>query len=319
MSIELHERFADWLAVAGADEPPRDVALHASACSECRLLAGAYDALGAIDLSHAAMPPMTIARREEVEPGSRAGRLAGVAAGVTLLGAAVAVSALRTADRGVSTIPAASPSVDGDVLAGGGSPGTTGTESPSATSQAIGGPDASGSQSASAEPGATAASGSPAGPDATAGPGVAPPIGPTPTNPPTSAPPGATARPTPVPTARPTVAPTPAPTAIPTPTPVANLPPVAVDDSFAAIAGLAATGNVLANDSDPDGDALTVQAWGPPSVGSFVTTSPNGDFTWQHLTDPTFVGTVTFDYVVSDGQGGTDTGTVTITVSLPLP
>jgi hypothetical protein len=89
-----------------------------------------------------------------------------------------------------------------------------------------------------------------------------------------------------------------------------------MDDSYTAIAG-AASGNVLANDSDPDDDVLRVVAWGAPSSGAFVSTDPNGTFSF--VSELGFEGTVTFTYIVGDGRGGTDTGTVTIQVSLPLP
>ena len=93
---------------------------------------------------------------------------------------------------------------------------------------------------------------------------------------------------------------------------------MAVDDAYTAVAG-AASGNVLSNDSDPDDDPLTVVTWGSPTPGSgaFLSTDPNGTFSF--LADPGFEGTVTFTYTVGDGRGGTDVGTVTIEVSVPIP
>ena len=74
---------------------------------------------------------------------------------------------------------------------------------------------------------------------------------------------------------------------------------------------------MLANDSDPDDDALTVLVWDSPSSGTLVSTDPNGTFSF--VADPGFEGTVTFTYTVGDGRGGTDIGTVSIQVSLPPP
>ncbi|HEX4417472.1 MAG TPA: Ig-like domain-containing protein, partial [Kofleriaceae bacterium] len=66
---------------------------------------------------------------------------------------------------------------------------------------------------------------------------------------------------------------------------------------------------VLANDSDPDGDSLTVTAVTQPASGT-VTINPDG--TVHYVPDPAFTGTATFTYTVSDGHGGTATATVTV-------
>ena len=74
--------------------------------------------------------------------------------------------------------------------------------------------------------------------------------------------------------------------------------------------------NVLANDTDPDaGTVLSIQSFTDPSNGS-VSLDPNGGgFFYQPTLD--FSGTDSFTYVVEDGEGGSDTATVTITV-LPI-
>ena len=46
-----------------------------------------------------------------------------------------------------------------------------------------------------------------------------------------------------------------------------NQPPVAADDSATTPAGTPVTINVLANDSDPDGDSLNVVSFGQGSSG----------------------------------------------------
>ena len=68
---------------------------------------------------------------------------------------------------------------------------------------------------------------------------------------------------------------------------------------------------VLANDSDPDGDPLTVTATTRPAHGSVVI---NADRTVTYTPSARFIGTDTFRYTVSDGRGGTTTATVTVTV-----
>ncbi|HVE98561.1 MAG TPA: Ig-like domain-containing protein, partial [Mycobacteriales bacterium] len=68
---------------------------------------------------------------------------------------------------------------------------------------------------------------------------------------------------------------------------------------------------VLGNDSDVDGGPLAVTAVSPDSAG--VASLAGGVVSFTPAAG--FVGTATFDYTVSDGAGGTDTATVTVTVS----
>ncbi len=71
------------------------------------------------------------------------------------------------------------------------------------------------------------------------------------------------------------------------------------------------TVDVLANDSDVDGDSLSVDSVTDPVNGTV--TNNNSDVTYTP--DENFTGTDTFDYTVTDGNGGTDTATVDITIS----
>jgi VCBS repeat-containing protein len=91
--------------------------------------------------------------------------------------------------------------------------------------------------------------------------------------------------------------------------------PVAADDSYSTAEdtplSVPAPG-VLDNDSDVDGDALTVVDYTQPANGS-VTQNPDGSFTYTP--NENFNGVDTFEYTISDGNGGTDTATITITVS----
>ncbi|HLA17513.1 MAG TPA: Ig-like domain-containing protein [Candidatus Limnocylindrales bacterium] len=88
--------------------------------------------------------------------------------------------------------------------------------------------------------------------------------------------------------------------------------PLAVTDTPAINedAGLS-TFTVLSNDSDPDGDSLSVTAVGLPSNGTTSFTSANVRYT----PDPDFNGQDSFTYTISDGNGGTDIGTVNVTVT----
>ncbi len=90
-----------------------------------------------------------------------------------------------------------------------------------------------------------------------------------------------------------------------------NLAPIANDDTASTDEDTAVTIPVLANDSDPEGDPLTV-ASASAGHGS-VTVNANGTVTYTP--DPDFNGTDTITYTVDDGQGGTDTATVTVTVN----
>ncbi len=91
-----------------------------------------------------------------------------------------------------------------------------------------------------------------------------------------------------------------------------NQPPVASDDTATVQAGATQTLNVLANDSDPDGDTLTITAVGAPDNGGSAVINGNAiDYTPA----AGFAGTETFSYTVSDGKGGNDTANVTVTVT----
>ncbi|WP_421704257.1 Hint domain-containing protein [Aliiroseovarius sp.] len=69
--------------------------------------------------------------------------------------------------------------------------------------------------------------------------------------------------------------------------------------------------DVLANDSDPNGDPLEVTS--ATADNGDVTINPDGTITYTP--DENFNGTDTITYEISDGNGGTDTATVTVTVN----
>ncbi len=70
---------------------------------------------------------------------------------------------------------------------------------------------------------------------------------------------------------------------------------------------------VLANDSDADGDTLTVTAVSPPAHGSATSTASGVAYTPA----PGYLGVDSFTYTISDGNGGSATATVHITVVTP--
>ena len=94
--------------------------------------------------------------------------------------------------------------------------------------------------------------------------------------------------------------------------PPENRPPSAVDDAVTAPRNHARRLDVTANDSDPDFDLLTVSSVTAPARGTAVI-GTDGRITYTP--EPGFEGSDAFDYVVSDGRGGSDTGRVTLTVA----
>jgi hypothetical protein len=92
---------------------------------------------------------------------------------------------------------------------------------------------------------------------------------------------------------------------------VANAAPAAADDIAPAAYHGTVDVDVLGNDTDPNNDPLTIASAGTPDHGT--TTIANGKITYAAPVG--FSGDATFSYVVSDGNGGTATGHVTVTVA----
>jgi PKD repeat protein len=88
-----------------------------------------------------------------------------------------------------------------------------------------------------------------------------------------------------------------------------NDPPVADDQSVSTSEDTAV--NITLNGSDIDGDPLTFSTVTNPGNGTLSGTPPNVTY----MPNPDFNGTDSFTFQVNDGQGGTDTGTVSITVT----
>jgi len=93
-----------------------------------------------------------------------------------------------------------------------------------------------------------------------------------------------------------------------------NNPPVAADDINNTLVNTPVPGNVLTNDFDPDGDAITVTSTVTPPTNGSVTLNPNGSYVYTPNTG--FTGEDTFVYQICDNGDPQlcDQAKVTITV-----
>ena len=101
-----------------------------------------------------------------------------------------------------------------------------------------------------------------------------------------------------------------------------NQPPDALDDDYQTDVNetliVDALTGLLANDSDPEGGALTVNTTAVNEPASGLLTL-NDDGSFDYLPDADFVGDDTFTYEVEDEEGLTSQADVTITVNPLLP
>ena len=95
-----------------------------------------------------------------------------------------------------------------------------------------------------------------------------------------------------------------------------NTAPDAANDIANTTEDTAVIINVLANDTDDDGDTLAIQSISPAANGS-VTQNPDGTLTYTP--NAGFVGTDVFSYTAADSNGGADTAGVTVTVGPANP
>ncbi|WP_013631016.1 Ig-like domain-containing protein [Rubinisphaera brasiliensis] len=130
----------------------------------------------------------------------------------------------------------------------------------------------------------------------------------------------------------------------------ANQSPVTTDDAYSVLPGESVVLNVLANDSDPEGHALSIQSFDEPANGTVAQVPDVNQSTWdywlnygqnyysnftdwynsyynyydstplnykyEYTPDAGFSGDDTFSYTVVDSQGATTTGLITISVPL---
>ena len=95
-------------------------------------------------------------------------------------------------------------------------------------------------------------------------------------------------------------------------TPV-NDDPNAVNDSATTDEDVAKVVNVLGNDTDVEGNSLTVTTASPAAAHGTVACTSAGECTYTPNSN--YHGSDSFTYGVSDGNGGTDTATVSVTVT----
>jgi hypothetical protein len=88
--------------------------------------------------------------------------------------------------------------------------------------------------------------------------------------------------------------------------------PEAENDEYEGEANESVSGNVLGNDSDVDGDLLSVTPQTLTMAAGTLELLANGDFTFTPA--EMYTGTSTFEYTVTDGNGGSDTAQLTITI-----
>jgi hypothetical protein len=91
-----------------------------------------------------------------------------------------------------------------------------------------------------------------------------------------------------------------------------NRAPSAAPDAATTNEGTPVDINVRANDSDPDGDPVAVESVTPPAHGS-ASIQPNGLV--RYVPTGGYRGSDSFTYTLSDGRGGTDAATVSLTVA----
>ena len=91
-----------------------------------------------------------------------------------------------------------------------------------------------------------------------------------------------------------------------------NEAPNAINDALTTAQGTAGSVNVRANDTDPDGDPLSVT---PKTNGAHGTVACITAGVCTYTPAAGFSGADSFTYTVKDGHGGTDTATVAVTVT----
>lgn len=91
-----------------------------------------------------------------------------------------------------------------------------------------------------------------------------------------------------------------------------NTPPVAVNDVATTVEDTAVNIAVLGNDSDANGDSLVVQSATQGASGQVVI---NPDNTVTYTPNVGFIGADSFQYTVSDGNGGSRSADVNVTVN----
>ncbi|MCP3958612.1 MAG: tandem-95 repeat protein, partial [bacterium] len=87
--------------------------------------------------------------------------------------------------------------------------------------------------------------------------------------------------------------------------------PVAADDTEATNEDTAVTVDVLDNDTDVDGDSLSIESVTQPANGTVTNNTTDVTYT----PDADYCGSDSFTYTAADGNGGADVATVDVTVT----
>ncbi len=107
----------------------------------------------------------------------------------------------------------------------------------------------------------------------------------------------------------------------PPPPPPVNRAPAAQNDSLTTTTGSAVpftAAFLIANDSDPDGDAIAVTTVAGSSLaGGVISSTAAGS--WSYAPPAGYSGADSFSYTIGDGRDGTASGTVNVTVTSPAP
>lgn len=91
----------------------------------------------------------------------------------------------------------------------------------------------------------------------------------------------------------------------------ANAGPTAVNDSLAVTLNTSSTFDPRGNDTDPNGDTLAINS---RTDGAHGTVAINTIASVTYTPAAGYTGADSFTYTISDGRGGTATGTVSVTV-----
>ncbi|MFZ6028168.1 MAG: cadherin-like domain-containing protein [Chloroflexota bacterium] len=94
--------------------------------------------------------------------------------------------------------------------------------------------------------------------------------------------------------------------------PRANQEPITADDTGSTMENTSVIIDVLANDSDPDGDALVIVGMIQPDHGQVIT---NTDQTITYIPQENYYGIDSFSYIISDPDGAINIANVQITVT----
>jgi len=93
-----------------------------------------------------------------------------------------------------------------------------------------------------------------------------------------------------------------------------NSDPVANNDTASVKAGESITVSALTNDSDPDGDSLEIISIGSTVKGITEIIECDTECRIVYTANADAEGSETFEYTISDGNGGTDSGIVTVDI-----